>query len=314
MDLLRFIQGVANRRSLQHSTSTTPDDHPELLSCDKVPSFYPKTRRFSIPELHRYLGFRQLKDWRSILDVAQPNISFHTTDTVTPLELGDVANIKQSRRNTLPIPRPNAFFDVVHCDIGYGDCKAIGGARFCLLLVDRATRYFWIYAFKSLCHENITRAFQQFCVDAGSLPHRLYTDFDSKLITGPTEQFLCENGCKIHASPSYHQDKNGLVERAWQTIISMARSYVTDMQMPRSFRYWALQQAVFVLNFLPCTVSQVLTSPHELVYGVKPNYRLLFHLFSTGYFKHTTDGTHHHDGIFGSYFNGWYCGWSLSKI
>jgi hypothetical protein len=62
MDLLRFIQGVANRRSLQHSTSTTPDDRPELLSCDKVPSFYPKTRRFSIPELHWYRGFCQLKD------------------------------------------------------------------------------------------------------------------------------------------------------------------------------------------------------------------------------------------------------------
>jgi len=46
------------------------------------------------------------------------------------LELGDVANIKQSCRNTLPIPRPNAYLDVVHCNIGYGDCKAIGGARF----------------------------------------------------------------------------------------------------------------------------------------------------------------------------------------
>ncbi len=192
------------------------------------------------------------------------------------MELGDVANIKQSRRNTLPIPRPNAFLDVVHCDIGYGDCKAIGGARFCLLLVDRATRYVWIYALKSLCHENITRAFQQFCVDAGSLPHRLYTDFDNKLITGPTEQFLCENGCKICASPNSRQDKNGLVERAWQTFVYMAHSYVTDMQMSHSFWYRALWQAVFVLNYLPCTVSQVLTSPHELVYGVKPDYWLLF--------------------------------------
>ena len=152
----------------------------------------------------------------------------------------------------------------------------IGGVHFCLLLVDRATCYCWIYALKSLCHENITRAFQQFCVDAGSLPHRLYTDFDNKLIAGPTEQFLCENGCKICASPNSRQDKNGLVERAWQTFVYMAHSYVTDMQMSHSFWYRALRQAVFVLNYLPCTVSQVLTSPHELVYGVKPDYWLLF--------------------------------------
>jgi hypothetical protein len=129
------------------------------------------------------------------------------------------------------------------------------------------------------------------------LPHRLYTDFDNKRIAGPTEQFLCENGCKICASPNSHQDKNGLVERAWQTIVYMAHSYVTDMQMPHSFWYWALRQAVFMLNYLPCTVSQVLISPHELVYGVKPDYQLLFRLFSTGYFKLTTDGTRHCDGI-----------------
>jgi hypothetical protein len=30
---------------------------------------------------------------------------------------------------------------------------------------------------------------------------------------------------------------------------------------------------------------------------VKPDYRLLFRLFSTGYFKYTTDGTRHRDGI-----------------
>jgi hypothetical protein len=34
-----------------------------------------------------------------------------------------------------------------------------------------------------------------------------------------------------------------------------------------------------------------------LVYGVKPDYWLLFCLFSTGYFKHTTDGPRHCDGI-----------------
>jgi hypothetical protein len=59
-------------------------------------------------------------------------------------------------------------------------------------------------------------------------------------------------------------------------LLFLWRVNVTDMQMPRSFWYWALQQAVFVLNYLPCTVSQVLTSPHELVYGVKPDYWLLF--------------------------------------
>ena len=224
MDLVCLIDATLPKKSSPYSTSTTPDDRPELLSCDKVPSFYSKHRRFTIPELHRYIGFLQLKDWSSVLDVAQPNISFNTSDHDVPLELGDVANIKKSQCNTSPIPRPPGFLDVVHCDIGYGDCKAIGGARFCFILVDHATRYCWIYALKSLCHTNIIKVFQQFQVDAGLLPHRLYTDFDSKLIAGPTEQFLLEHGCKVRASPSNRQDKNGLVECAWQTAVAMARS------------------------------------------------------------------------------------------
>lgn len=39
MDLVCFAQGALKHRSLQHSSSTTLDDHPELLSIDKVPSF-----------------------------------------------------------------------------------------------------------------------------------------------------------------------------------------------------------------------------------------------------------------------------------
>jgi hypothetical protein len=69
------------------------------------------------------------------------------------------------------------------------------------------------------------------------------------------------------------------------------------MQMPRNFWYWAIRQVVFVMNYLPCTVSGRLTSSHELVYGVKPDYRLLFCLFSTGYFKHSSDGSRCRDGI-----------------
>lgn len=39
------------------------------------------------------------------------------------------------------------------------------------------------------------------------------------------------------------------------------------------------------------------TSPFELVYGVKPDLRTLFRLFSCGYFLHDEDGTRSHDGI-----------------
>lgn len=51
-------------------TSRTPDDRPELLSSDKMLSSAAANRRFTLPQLHRYLGFRQLKNWSTILDIA----------------------------------------------------------------------------------------------------------------------------------------------------------------------------------------------------------------------------------------------------
>jgi hypothetical protein len=98
MDLMHLVEAVLPHFSPQHSTSTIPDDHPKLLSCDKVPSFYPKFHHFTIPELHRYIGFCQLNDWTSVLDVAQPTISFDTSTHDTPLKLGDVTNIKKVER------------------------------------------------------------------------------------------------------------------------------------------------------------------------------------------------------------------------
>jgi transposase InsO family protein len=166
--------------------------------------------------------------------------------------------------------------DVVHVDIGYGDCKAIGGAKYCAMLVDKATRYVWVYALQSLTHESITKIFSDFRNDAGALPKRVYTDFDSKIIAGPTEQWLASNHCTVRAAPGGRQHQNGLVERAWQTATCMARSYITDMQMPRTYWYWAIRHAVHVMNYFPCHVNGLSTTPFELVYGVKPDLRTLF--------------------------------------
>jgi hypothetical protein len=48
-------------------------------------------------------------------------------------ELGGVANMKKSRHNKTPITHPTRFLDTVHMDIGYGDCTAVGGAKYCFI-------------------------------------------------------------------------------------------------------------------------------------------------------------------------------------
>lgn len=52
-----------------------------------------------------------------------------------------------------------------------------------------------------------------------------------------------------------------------------------------------------MLNYIPCTVEGVSTTPHKLVYGIKPDPCILFCKFSTDFFRHLKDGTHHHSGV-----------------
>jgi hypothetical protein len=51
------------------------------------------------------------------------------------------------------------------------------------------------------------------------------------------------------------------------------------------------------MDYLPVTVNGLSTTPFELVYGLKPDYRILFRLFSTGFFRHPKDGTRTRSGI-----------------
>jgi hypothetical protein len=136
-----------------------------------------------------------------------------------------------------------------------------------------------------------------FRVDAGQIPETFYTDFDPKLIGGKTAEWIRKAESKVVAAPSSRQDKNGLVERNWNVVVDMARAFLTDAQMPRAFWFQAVQHATRVCNIFPCRVNGELTTAFELAYGVKPDYRVLFRLFSVGYYKVYKEGERFCDGI-----------------
>ena len=72
--------------------------------------------------------------------------------------------------------------------------------------MNRASRYAWIYGLQNLTHESLTSVFQEFRMEAGALPCRLYTDFDNKLIAGNAAQWLKENNCHVRAAPEVHKE------------------------------------------------------------------------------------------------------------
>ena len=84
------------------------------------------------------------------------------------------------------------------------------------------------------------------------------------------------------SSPHLHNANrliNGLVERTWQTLVRMARAYITEKQVGREFWYFAIKHASLMVNQVPGRLGCKLTSPFELVHGV--NQARLLHLVRT---------------------------------
>jgi hypothetical protein len=84
----------------------------------------------------------------------------------------------------------------------------------------------------------------------------------------------------VNAAPPYRQDKNGLSERHWQTLVSMSRNWLASAELPSSFWFYAVRRAAEVCNYFPfkCEDGRVLT-PFEMAHQVKPDLRNLFQPF-----------------------------------
>jgi hypothetical protein len=107
-----------------------------------------------------------------------------------------------------------------------------------------------------------------------------FTDFDLKLISGHAQDYLNSMLIHVNAAPSYRQDKNGLVEHHWQTMVYMARSWLASAELPSTFWYFAVSRADEVCNYFPFILEDgTVTTPFELVHHTKPDLRVLFRLF-----------------------------------
>ena len=121
------------------------------------------------------------------------------------------------------------------------------------------------------------------------MPKRFHADFDKKLIGGKALKWILSNKSNIIAAPAGRQSSNGLAERTWRTIITMARAFITEKQVGREFWYYAIRHSAMMINQVPGRLGRKLTTPYELVHGTKPQSETWFELFSVGYFNHQTD-------------------------
>jgi hypothetical protein len=195
---------------------------PILRCVDKPATSLPSQITFTEDFLHASVGFCQVDTIKSLLaTLYQDTVLLDSSPADAVLDLGDLSNLRKSSRNTMPVLHPKSFGNVLHMDIVFGPDIAIGNAHYGLLFTDRLSRMTYIYPLQNLTSD-IRKQLEAFFAHLGFLPKCLITDFDTILIGGKAREYL--NGLLIHvnAAPAYCQDKNGLAECHWQTIIAMA--------------------------------------------------------------------------------------------
>ena len=185
--------------------------------------------QFESLNIHCIFGCRQFHNQNHLNSATNESI---VNSGLLPSTIGYFATITNPTKGKTINNRWH-YLDKVHMDIVFGDCVALGGHKYALLLVDVDTRYCWLYGMSSLSSTYITSPLEQSKEDSGRLPQWFYSDFDRKLMGGNSLWWILLNGSNIIAATARRQSLNGLVEHTWRTLIQMLRAFIAEKQVGR---------------------------------------------------------------------------------
>ncbi len=133
-------------------TSASPTSSVPIIRCaDKVSTSLPSRITLTEDYIRASVGFRRIDTLKKELQNLYKNSI--VLDNLPPdavLDMGDLATMKKTPRNTTPIPRPSNLGDVIHMDIVFGPDVSLGNIHYGLMFSDRATRMTFIYPLQNL--------------------------------------------------------------------------------------------------------------------------------------------------------------------
>lgn len=133
---------------------------------------------------------------------------------------GEISTLPKRRRNTSQQLRPDNIGDTVHYDIAHGTGSAIGGIRYVLVLIDKASTHLYKYGLKTLKEQSILQAMASFINDIGCKPTIMRADMGFKLIGGTVASYLDTPTVRdntietthVSGAPDGRQNQNGIIE------------------------------------------------------------------------------------------------------
>lgn len=180
---------------------------------DTVNHALPKQSVLSRNALTRAIGFQNPRHLiKHINRLGQGNITIQNLypgiEMITDAMTASLPKTKSNKQLSTP---PKAYRDAWHTDIGYTPSTAIGGICYTLLLVDKHSRFKFLFGLKNLT-TSLKEAINKFLTVCGPTQIIVCTDFDHKLMGGSTLQLLQQKQILVKSAPPRRQDQNVLVE------------------------------------------------------------------------------------------------------
>ncbi|KAI0992438.1 hypothetical protein K3495_g15747, partial [Podosphaera aphanis] len=143
----------------------------------------------------------------------------------------------------------------LHSDISGIQGMSIRGFKYFLVVVDDASRMYWVSLLKTKETNEVLNILKQIIasVELQSGNKLCYMRADNgKSEFGPAfTDFLKERGTQFEPCPPYKHSMNGVAERAIGLLSTYARSMLFEAQLPHQFWDYAIEHAAWIRNRVP---------------------------------------------------------------
>lgn len=169
--------------------------------------------------------------------------------------------------------RATKVLELVHMDLcGPMQTMSLGGSLYFMLIIDDFSRITWVF-FLHLKNEAFPSFVSWLTLVEKESGHSLKTvraDKGGEFTSNAMKDFCREHGIRQEFANTNTPSENGVVERKNRTVVEMARTMLTHMQVPQKLWAEAVSTAVHIINRSP-TSSLTGKTPYEAYFGKKPD-------------------------------------------
>ena len=169
---------------------------------------------------------------------------------------------KITKHTSAPISTFRSFpcrLEHVHLDI-IGQLPTSENCRYCLTMIDRATRWIEAVPIPDITVETVTNAFISVWIARFGCPTVATTDQGRQFEAELFHEFSKAFGFKRIRTTAYHPQANGLMENLHRTL----KTAITCSPNPTT---WTKQLTFILLSFRASVISNSDVSPAEALYG-----------------------------------------------